>query len=206
MHDLEPMRGISSKLVTPPPVRSVGEAEQLERGLRRRHADERGLDRARARHQPQHRRGDDAERALGADEQVPQVVAGIVLLELVEVVQHAAVGEHHFEAEHMRARDAVGERRGAAGIGREIAADGAAAFRRQQMRKEPVDGGGGLARRCKVTPASQVMVFEVGSTSRMRSSRLSDSTISPCMRRLAADQSGIAALRHDRACRSRWRA
>ena len=31
-----------------------------------------------------------------------------------------------------------------------------------------------------MTPASQVMVFEVGSTSRMRSSRLSDSTISLC--------------------------
>ena len=33
--------------------------------------------------------------------------------------------------------------------------------------------------RASTTPASQVMVFEVGSTSRMRSSRLSDSTISP---------------------------
>ena len=42
------------------------------------------------------------------------------------------------------------------------------------------------------------MVFEVGSTSRMRSRRLSDSTISSLMRDLAADQPGIAALRHDR--------
>ena len=92
-----------------------------------------------ARHQPQHRGGDDAERAFGADEQVLEIVAGVVLLELVEIVQHAAVGQHHFDAERMRARDAMGERGGAAGIGREIAADGAGAFRGQQLRIEPVD-------------------------------------------------------------------
>ncbi len=115
-----------------------GEVEQVDRGLRRRHAGKGGLDRARPRHQAQHRRGNDAERAFRADEQVLEVVAGIVLLQLVEIVQHAAVGQHDFEAERMRARDAVGDRRGAAGIGRKIAADGAAAFRRQKLRIEPV--------------------------------------------------------------------
>ena len=115
-----------------------GDAEQFERGFRRRHADKGGLDRARPRHQPQHRRGDDAERAFGADEQVFQVVAGIVLLELVEIVEDAAVGQHHFEPERMRARDAVGDRGGAAGIGGKVAADGAGALRRQQLRIEPV--------------------------------------------------------------------
>ena len=49
---------------------------------RRLQADEGGLHRARLRKQLQHRRGDDAERALGADEQVAQIVAGIVLLQL----------------------------------------------------------------------------------------------------------------------------
>ena len=110
-----------------------GEVKKLERGLRRRHADEGGLDRARARQQPQHRRRDDAERAFGADEQVFQIVAGIVLLQLVEIVEHAAVGQHHFEAEHELARDAIGERAGAARIGRKIAADGAAAFGRRAI-------------------------------------------------------------------------
>ena len=65
---------------------------------------------------------------------------------LLRLLQHAAVGQHHLEAERMRARDAVSERRGAAGIGGEIAADGAASFRRQQLRIQPVDRGGGLAR------------------------------------------------------------
>ena len=134
-----PIRSISSKLRDAAAGALGGDAEQLQRRLRRGDADEGGLDRARARHQPQHRGGDDAERAFGADEQVLQIVAGIVLLQLVEVVEHAPVGQHHLEAERMRARDAVGERRGAAGIGREIAADRAGALRRQQLRIEPVD-------------------------------------------------------------------
>ena len=56
-----------------------------------------------------------------------------------EAVQHAAVGEHDFEAEHEIARDAVGERAGAAGIGREIAADGAGAFGAERQRKQAID-------------------------------------------------------------------
>ena len=155
------------------------DAEQIDRGLRRGQAEKRDLDRARPRHQPQHRRGDDAERAFGADEQILQVVAGIVLLQLVEIVQHAAVGQHHFEAERMRARDAMRERRGAAGIGGEIAADGAGAFARQTV----ADRAGRLApppraRAASVAPASTVMVLVTGSISRILVMRLSESTIS----------------------------
>ena len=58
------------------------QVEQLHRGGRRGHADEGGLHRARARKQLEHRGGDDAERAFGADEDVAQVVAGVVLLQL----------------------------------------------------------------------------------------------------------------------------
>ena len=123
-----------------------GERQQVDRRLRRGHAGKRRFDRARPRHQTQRRRGDDAERAFRADEQVLQVVAGIVLLQLVEVVQHAPVGQHHFQAERVRARDAMRECGGAAGVGREIAADGAGAFRRQQLRIEPVGVGCRLAR------------------------------------------------------------
>ena len=53
-------------------------------------------------------------------------------------MQHASVRKHDFDAERMRARDAMGERGGAAGIGREIAADGAGPLRGQQLRIEPV--------------------------------------------------------------------
>ena len=120
--------------------------EQLQRGGRRGHADERGFHRARAREQLQHRGGDDAERAFGADENLAQVVAGVVLLQLREKIHDAAVGQHDLEPEHEIARDAVGQRAGAAGIGREIAADGAAAFRAERERKQPVDRGRRLLR------------------------------------------------------------
>ena len=46
----------------------------------------------------------------------------------------------------MRARDAMRERRGAAGIGREIAADGAGALGGQKLRIEPVGLRCGFAR------------------------------------------------------------
>ena len=49
----------------------------------------------RRRKELQHRRGDDAERALGADEQVLEVVAGVVLAQRGETVPHAPVGQHH---------------------------------------------------------------------------------------------------------------
>ena len=104
------------------------EREQRQRRFRRSHSDKSGFDRARPRHQPQHRRSNDAERAFGADEQVFQIVAGVVLLQLVEVVEDAAIGQHDFDAECVRARDAVGKRGDAARIGGEIAADRAGAF------------------------------------------------------------------------------
>ena len=98
------MRVISSKLVTASPARSLREVEQIERGLRRGHPDKGSLDRARARKELQHRGGDDAERAFRADEQVLQVVAGVVLLQLVETVRDAAVGQHDFQPEREVAR------------------------------------------------------------------------------------------------------
>ena len=46
------------------------------------------------------RGGDDAERALGADEELLQVVAGVVLAQRPQPVPDAAVGQHHLEPEH----------------------------------------------------------------------------------------------------------
>ena len=83
----------------------------------------------RLRVEAQHRGGDDAERALRADEQVLEVVPAIVLAQTLEPVPHAAVGEHDFKPEGEIAGVAVGEHRHAAGIGGEHAADLAAALR-----------------------------------------------------------------------------
>ena len=113
-------------------------------------------------------------------------------------MQDAAVGQHHFEAERMRARDTVRDGRRAAGIGREIAADGAGAFRRQQLRIEPVGFGRRFARALQRDPGFD----RHGVGDRIDLADL----VEPgerehdlaMMRDLPADQPGIAALRHDR--------
>ena len=65
-----------------------------------------------------------AERSLAADDDTRQVVAGIVLGRSAEL-DDRAVGQHHFDAQHVVDRDAVLQRVRSARIGREIAADGA---------------------------------------------------------------------------------
>ena len=109
--DRHPMRVISSKLVTCAPARSSARPSRSTAACTEGTPKTATLDRARPRQQPQHRRGDDAERAFGADEQVLQVVAGIVLVQLVEVVAARARprarprGRAHARARcHARAR------------------------------------------------------------------------------------------------------
>ena len=191
-HDLE-ARDVAAAFL-------LGDAEKFEGRFRRGDADEGGLERTRPRNEAQHRRGDYAERALGADEQVFQVVAGIVLLQFVEVIEHAAIRQHHFEAQRVRTRNAVSDGRGAAGIGGEVAANGASAFGGKELRIEPVDRGGRFARALqgdaglagdgvggRIDFADAVEPIE----------REHDLVV---MRDLAADEAGIAALRHDGRC------
>ena len=172
--------------------------QQLERVGRRLQADIGGFHRVRFWEQPQRRRGDDAERAFGADEQVAQIVAGIVLLQLRQRVQHAPVGEHHFQPERHLARHAIGQRRGTAGIGGEVAADGAASFGAERQRKQAVDVAGALLR--DLQHHAGLAGHGVG-----RGVDVADAVHPPhrhhhlaMMRGLPADQAGIAALRHQR--------
>ena len=89
--------------------------------------------------------GDDAERAFRADEQIAQVVARVVLAQRLETFEHAAVGQHDFESEHEVAHHAVAQDRGAAGVGRQVAAELARAFRAEAHREQPID-----RRRCRL--------------------------------------------------------
>ena len=57
----------------------AGAVEELERRIRRSDADERGADAARLREKLQGRRRDDPERAFRADEEILEIVAGVVL-------------------------------------------------------------------------------------------------------------------------------
>ena len=74
--------------------------------------------------QPQGCGGHDAKRALGTDQQLLEIESAIVLLERRERVEHAAVGHHRLQSEHLRTHRAVAQHLCAAGIRRDKAADG----------------------------------------------------------------------------------
>ena len=172
--------------------------QELERRRGRGHADKGGLHRARTRKQLEHRRGDDAERAFSADEDVPQVVAGVVLFQLLQQRQDAPIGQHHFQPEHQVARDAVSQRAGAAGIGREVAADGAASLGAERQREQPVDIGRGFLRlgQHHAGLAGHGVGGRIDLADLVETGEREDQFA--VERNLSADQAGIAALRHQR--------
>ncbi|GBE43463.1 hypothetical protein BMS3Bbin10_01540 [bacterium BMS3Bbin10] len=87
--------------------------------------------------QLQHRTGNDAERALGPDKQVFQVITRIVLAERAQPVPDTPVGQYHLKSQNHVPRIAIGQHGRSAGIGGEIAADLAAPFRSKRERKQP---------------------------------------------------------------------
>ena len=81
------MPAMNSKAVRPVAGRLLRQAEQRQRRGEVGQRHERGGLLRRAREELQHRRRDDAERALRADEQIVQVVAGVVLLQRLRPFQ-----------------------------------------------------------------------------------------------------------------------
>ena len=94
------------------------------RGHGREGRDERRADDLR-RHQAHHGARDDAERALAADEELEQRQPGDVLDARAAERDQGAVGEHHVEAEDVVGGHAVLHAAQAAGVGGDVAADGA---------------------------------------------------------------------------------
>jgi hypothetical protein len=117
----------------------------------------------------QHRGGDDAQRSFGADEQVLQVVAGVVLAQAAQAIPDLAAGQHHFQAQGQFARVAVAQDLHAAGIGRQIAADLATALGGQRQRKQASCAcAAASCSVCSTQPASTVIVLFAGSIARTR--------------------------------------
>ena len=86
-----------------------------------------GLDHLGLAHQPDGDRGDQHHGAFGAGQQAGEIVARQVGL-LAAGLDHGAVGQHQLQAEDVIGGDAVGQGVRAAGVFRDVAADGAGAL------------------------------------------------------------------------------
>ena len=149
--------------------------------------------------QLQRRRGDDAERAFAADEEVAQVVAGVVLAQARQAVPDLALGRHHLEAEAELARIAVAQHLRAAGVGGEVAADRAAAFGGEAEREQQA-----VLRRRLLHPLQHAAGLgdegEVGcvdAADAVQAGRREHDLAAARIGHRAADQAGVAALRDD---------
>ena len=80
-------------------------------------------------------RGNHAQRAFRANEQIPQIIAGVVLAQPAEHIQHPPAHQHNFKAKRQLTRGAIAHDIQPARIGAQIATDRAAALCRQIQRK-----------------------------------------------------------------------
>ena len=172
-------------------------SQEFQRVFRALEADESRRPRARIGKQPKRSGGDDAERALGADEEPLHIVAGIVLPQLAQAVDDPSVGKHGLDSGHEVARIAVGDHGHAAGVGRDIAAYGARSLRRQRQRKQPVGGErGGLGLgEGDAGLADHHVAVEVDLADPAQALGREDDLLAARVRRLSADEPGVAALR-----------
>jgi hypothetical protein len=196
-HQLEAGDGLTQRGAREPEKRQ---------GLRRiGQADEGGGARARIGKQLQCRRRDDSERALGADEEVLQVVASVVLAQFRQGFDDPPVGQHHLEPGREIPRVAVGEHRDAARVGRQIAADRAGSLRGQRKRKQAIRA----LRRGLRLPQRHASLDDHGVGERIdfadavHAPQREDDRRAAAVGRLASHQPRVAALGHDRSTRRR---
>ena len=141
------------------------------------------------RHQPQ--------RTLGADEQMLEVVASIVLAQAAQAVPDAAVGQHNLQTEHQIAHIAVAQHLHAAGVGGDVAADGGRSFRRQRQGEQAVGAGGRLLHLLQDGAGldRDGVVVGIHMADTVHAGKAYQHLV--FVRDAAADQARVAALRHD---------
>ena len=145
--------------------------------------------------------GEDAQRALRADEDFAQRIAGHVLHALVADPGDLAGGQHDLEAHHVILRHAVLQPAQAAGV----ASPRCRRWWRFSSSRDRADRAGPPHRprskmACVVTPGSTSMVRFCRSSSSMRSNCVRQRTTEPGAAR-AAGESGAAAARDERRAR-----
>ena len=175
-------------------------SEQLDRRGERRQRRLRRHRCARPRVQPQRGGGDDRERAFAADDEVAQVVAGVVLAQAAEAVPDAAVGRDRLDAEAELARVAVAQDLRAAGVRREVAADRAAALGGEAEREEEAVRRGffldALQHAAGFDDHRQVGAVDAANPVQPRGRQ--QYLAAARVRNRGADEPGVAALRNER--------
>ena len=152
------------------------------------------------RKQFQRRRRDHAERALSGDEQIAQVVTGVVLTQTAQTVPDFTLRRHHFEPETQLTRITKTQHRHAACVGRKIAANGARTFRRQRQRKQPPR----LTRRVlhrlqNTTRVHRHRVVQcINATHPIHARQRQHQRVARRIWRCRPGHAGVTALRHDR--------
>ena len=155
---------------------------------------------ARQRKQLQHGSGNHPQRALGADEKMFQIIAGIVFTEPPQAVPNPPVRQHHFETEDQGPGIAIAHHLGAAGIGRQIATDLAGSFGCQTEREQPsgLRRGGLNIRQNAAGLDRHGIVVDVDVADLVHPAGRQDDLAIVVVGLAGAGQAGIATLRHDR--------
>ncbi|MNZ91458.1 hypothetical protein D3C78_1104450 [compost metagenome] len=150
--------------------------------------------------QLEHGGGDDAQRAFGANEQLLEVVARVVLAQTAQRGVDAAVGQHGLDAQREVAHIAVAQHGRAAGVGREIAADLARTFGAYAQREQAPGffgrGACGLQRDAGLQRHG--VVDDVELLHLVHAAQIEHHGVAGGVGHGAAHQRSVAALGHDR--------
>ena len=150
-----------------------------------------------------HGGGYQAQRAFGADEEMLEIVAGIVLAQAAQTVPDAAVGQDNLQAKSQLAHVAVAQHLHPAGIGGQVAADGGRSFGSQRQREQPAGRRSGFLYLLQNAAGfdGHGVVVEIDGANAVHAHQahqhLALRMAGRSARRCAAHQAGIAALRHD---------
>ena len=179
---------------------ALGFGQQFDGGMRVFHRDPGRGRGAGQRHQLEHGGGDDAQRAFGAYEQLLEVIAGVVLAQSAQRRVDAAIGQHGFDAQRQVAHVAVAQHRGAAGVGREIAADLARAFGTYAQREQAprVFGRGARSLQRHAGLQRHRVVDDIDFLHLVHAAQIEHHGVANGIGHGAAHQRGVAALGHDR--------
>ena len=141
-----------------------------------------------------------AERAFAADQEVAQVVAGVVLAQARQAVPDAPLGGDDLEAEALLARVAVADDLRAAGVGREVAADRAAALGGEAEREQQAALGRSFLHALQHAAGlgDERQVGGVDAANAVQPRRRQHHLASAGVGHRAADEPGVAALGDDR--------